>query len=147
MTIRQKFPPVLLLVLCSFLSGCSGPDNVARVSGTVTLDDKPLSGARVIFNPLTPGGQSAAITDENGKYTLQYTREQQGAEIGEHLVRITTGSRGDPDSDPPKPRTPERLPPRYHAKSELKATVKAGSNDIDFDLTSAGAEPGSDRAK
>lgn len=126
------------MAACTGLSGCFGPDNVARVSGTVTLDGQPLSGAHVIFNPVTPGGQSSAVTDQAGNYTLQYTRELQGAEIGDHLVRITTASRGDPDADPPQPRVPERLPPKYHSKSELKATVTSGSNDIDFALESAG---------
>jgi hypothetical protein len=30
----------------------------------------------------------------------------------------------------------ERLPQRYHAKSELSATVTPGSNEYDFPLTS-----------
>ena len=129
----------IAVVLGIVLTGCFGSDNVARVSGTVTLDEKPLGGARVVFNPTAPGGESSAITDESGNYELQYTRESQGAEIGEHLVRITTATRGDPDADPLQPRSPERLPKKYHAKSELTAKVEAGSNDIDFDLEAAGS--------
>jgi hypothetical protein len=118
------------------MAGCSGPDNVAEVSGTVTLDGQPLSGARVVFNPVAAGGESSAITDESGHYTLQYTREHRGAEIGEHVVRITTQSRGDPDADPPQPRVAEKLPAKYHSKTELKATVQKGKNKHDFALDS-----------
>lgn len=125
-----------ILIATCLLSGC-GPDNVAQVSGTVKMDGQPLSGAYIIFNPVAGGGQSGALSDESGTYTLQYTREHPGAEIGEHMVRITTGSKGNPDSDPPQPKVAEKLPAKYHSKSELKATVKGGSNDIDFDLESA----------
>ena len=116
------------------LVGCSGADNVARVTGQVTLDGEALSGARVLFIPLSSGGESSAMTDQDGNYTVQYTREVQGAEIGEHRVRITTASRGDPDSTPPEPKRAELLPPKYHSKSELTAKVVSGSNTINFDL-------------
>lgn len=147
LTVRKTLWRFAAIALCTALSGCFGSEKVARVSGTLTLDDKPLSGAYIIFNPVAPGGQSSAISDESGNYTLQYTRELKGAELGEHTVRITTGTRGDPDSDPPLPRSPERLPPKYHSKSELKATVSAGTNDIDFDLKSAGTASQAARVK
>ncbi len=129
---------IMLSLLCGLslggASGCFGPDNVASVSGTVKLNGQPLPSARVIFNPQVAGGESSAITDDAGKYVLQYTREVKGAEIGEHKVRITTASKGDPDANPPQPKRPELLPAKYHSKSELTATVQSGSNVIDFDL-------------
>ena len=127
---------VLCLLVSLATAGCGGPGNVAQVTGRVTLDDEPLEGAYVVFNPVVEGGQSSSLTDASGNYRLQYTREDYGAEIGEHRVRITTADGGNPDSDPPKPRVRERLPAKYHSNSELKATVEAGKNSIDFDLTS-----------
>ncbi len=121
-----------------FLAGCGGPDNVGRVSGKVTLNGQPLPGAVVRFEPVAGNAPSAGITNESGEYTLKYTREFAGAEIGKHTVRVSTFSGGDADADPPKPSSPEKLPAKYNAKSELTADVKSGSNTIDFPLEAAG---------
>ena len=71
-------------------------------------------------------------------YKLQYTREQHGAEIGEHNVMISTESSGDPDADPPAPASPETVPAKYNSATTLTATVESGSNTINFDLDSEG---------
>jgi hypothetical protein len=137
---RSSFLRVSGAILFTALTcaGCGGPDNVGRVSGKVTLDGQPLSGAIVQFEPLAGNSPSGAITDSSGQYSLRYTREVEGAEIGEHRVRITTFSAGDPDAEPPKPRVPEKLPARYNAKTELTAKVERGSNTHDFPLESKG---------
>ncbi len=128
----------LLVVLFSVL-GCSGESGPAlgKVSGVVTLDGSPLDQATLRFQP-PQGRSSIGVTDENGHYTLQYTPERNGAELGEHQVFITTlieqtGGEGD---IPLVPGRKEMLPGKYHAKSELTAKVNKGSNDINFDLTS-----------
>ncbi len=137
LSLRMIRNAAIAFLVAGCLVGCGGPENIAQVSGTVTLDGQPLRGAYVIFNPVEPGSQSSGLTDDSGHFTLQYTREIRGAEIGDHMVRITTASRGDPDADPPKPKVEEKLPAKYHSKSELSATVKQGSNDLSFPLVSA----------
>jgi hypothetical protein len=119
-------------------AGCGGPSNVGQVTGTVTLDGQPLESAFVEFEPLQGNSPSRGITDATGKYTLRYTREIEGAEIGEHRVRITTFSGGDPDAEPPKPTVREKLPAKYNAKTELTRKVESGMNTLDFPLESAG---------
>jgi hypothetical protein len=121
--------------MCLQLAGC-GPDNVGRVSGTVTLDGQPLEGAYVEFQPVAGNAPSGGITDALGQYTLRYTRDIEGAEIGEHKVRITTASGGDPDAEPPKPAVPEKVPPQYNKNTDLTAKVESGSNTLNFDLQS-----------
>ncbi|HVJ67412.1 MAG TPA: carboxypeptidase-like regulatory domain-containing protein [Caulifigura sp.] len=121
------------------LAGCSRPENIGLVSGLVTLDGSPLEGALVQFEPLAGNSPSGGITDASGKYSLTYNRETKGAEIGEHRVLITTHNGGDPDANPPVPKSPEKLPGKYNKKSELKAKVQAGNNTFDFPLESAGA--------
>jgi hypothetical protein len=118
--------------------GCGGPENVGRVSGTITLDGQPLPGAVVQFQPLEGNAPSGGITDSSGRYTLRYTREHEGAVIGEHEVRISTYAAGDSEADPPKPEVPEKLPAKYNTKTELKASVKSGRNTLDFALESGG---------
>ena len=88
-----------------FVLGCSGsllarwfiprlgrlnadlPDLVP-VSGTVTLDGKPVSGVTVTFIPTgaTGGGASYGATDASGKYELKSNDGRPGAVAGEFKV-------------------------------------------------------------
>lgn len=126
------------LVALLWLTGCGGPDNIGQVSGVVKLNGEPLSGARVEFTPKAGGRPSSGITDDSGTYRLSYTREVNGGEIGEHSVRITTFTSGDPDAEPPKAAVPEKVPAEYNASTKLEAKIEAGSNTVNFDLTASG---------
>jgi hypothetical protein len=128
-----------LLFFLASAAGCSGaPDNVATVTGKVTLDGQPLPGALVEFIPDGAGSTSMGKTDEQGNYTLKYTREHEGALIGKHRVRISTYVQGDATSDPPIEAVPEKVPAEYNLKTNLSATVEDGANTIDFPLESKG---------
>lgn len=133
---------VILALLIAAVAGCGGaPDDVARVSGTVTLGEGPLADAVVTFQP-QGGPPSRGITDANGKYTLRYTRALAGARIGQHVVSITTHRAANDDADPPRPAVPERVPWKFRGDdSELRASVAAGANTIDFRLESGPLEP------
>lgn len=120
----------LLLVLTA--AGCSGPSNMGTVKGTVTLDGRPLAHAVVFFQP-EQGRPSSAITDSSGSYYLMYTNKIEGALVGRHIVHIRT----EMDAMEDRPAVKEYLPDRYHENSELKAEVKSGANEIDFDLSSS----------
>lgn len=132
-----RMVPAPVTVLCLFavamilVSGGCGSDqpDLGRVRGVVTLDGEPLAGAQILFVPES-GRPSSAETGLDGSYRLRYTADAEGALIGPHTVQIRTAvdGRDDPAS--------ERLPDRYHSPSELAAEVKAGSNTIDFELTS-----------
>ena len=88
-----------------------------------------------MFQPDT-GRPSYGETDASGRYKLQYTVRVKGAEVGKHLVRIST-AREDYDEKTGKlTRVPERLPARYHAKSDLNRDVKEGYNELNFELVS-----------
>lgn len=52
--------------------GCSGGPRLVPVTGTVTLDDKPLAFKNVRFvpEPGTPGTGAGGNTDANGAYSL-----------------------------------------------------------------------------
>jgi hypothetical protein len=135
---------VLLLFAVVLVVGCSGrPRNFAtKVTGKVTLGGQPLAGALVTFTPVEGGSPSFGRTNENGEYNLVWSkvgrRTIEGAQIGEHVVTITTYQEGDPDADPPIPAVPEKVPLKYRQEGgQLKATVQKGVNTIDFAL-----EPG-----
>lgn len=111
-------------------SGCSSGD-IGTVTGTVTADGKPLPDAMVTFFPRPDGRASSGLTDDEGAYELIYTRDKKGAEIGEHMVQITTAVEGGDYGDTI---APETLPAKYNVASELKREVKPGRNVIDFEL-------------
>jgi hypothetical protein len=131
----------LVVGMAVLVAGCSGrPRNFAKkVTGRVTLGGQPLAGALVTFTPVEGGSPSYGRTDENGQYNLIWAkvrgRNIEGAQIGEHVVTITTYQEGDPDAEPPVPAVPEKVPLKYRQEGgQLKATVQKGVNTIDFDL-------------
>ncbi|MFN5757876.1 MAG: carboxypeptidase-like regulatory domain-containing protein [Planctomycetia bacterium] len=117
-------------LLLAALAGCS-PDNrppLGTVTGTVTLDGRPLAAAAVHFTPDGPGRTSLGSTDSAGGYRLRYLRDIEGANLGRHTVRIMTATEENGGR--------EILPPRYHAATVLEAVVQPGTNRIDFSLQS-----------
>lgn len=129
-----------VFLVTPLVAGCGGPDgpDLATVEGTVTLDGEPLPDASVTFTP-TEGSPSYGRTDEQGHFQLTYTRQRQGAELGEHVVEIRT-YRGGPEGDPN--RTPEKVPAQYNLNAtdnpDMKRTVEAGHNEFTFELSSEG---------
>ncbi|GAG11349.1 unnamed protein product [marine sediment metagenome] len=115
-------------------AGCGSADGLARVKGTVTLKGQPLEGAVVDFRPLAPGGSpSSGITDAEGRYLLMYNFSTAGAMQGEHVVSIRT-ARTIFDDQGIEHESEECVPANYNTHTQLKRTVEAGRNTIDFDL-------------
>lgn len=127
--LRVLLPIVLVIAL---LSGCGGGD-FGSVSGKVTLDGKPLKGAYVEFQPVHKGRPSSGVTDQNGHYELMYTADQEGAEIGEHTVRITLEKTGK-DKFGGEITLAQLVPAKYNVESILKRKVKAGDQEFNFPL-------------
>jgi hypothetical protein len=113
------------------LVGCGQEVDLVKAGGVVTLDGKPLPGARVLFRP-AQGRPSAGTTDAEGRYSLQYTAEKLGVLPGQHSVAITTAVESSEDARPVK----ETLPSRYNRQTTLTATVDAGHQTHDFSLQS-----------
>ncbi|WP_144972051.1 carboxypeptidase-like regulatory domain-containing protein [Bremerella volcania] len=116
------------------LVGCQGGNE--GVTGTVSLDGKPLPKAEVVFTPTEGGRPATATTDASGKYDLLYTINQKGAPAGEYVVRIRTATTttGEDGRDI---QSPELVPAKYNQQSELVVEVKEGAaNQFDFDLKS-----------
>ncbi|OAI53459.1 hypothetical protein AYO47_00850 [Planctomyces sp. SCGC AG-212-M04] len=88
----MSFRPYLI-ALCGFalLSGCSGEPAkppVYPVTGTVTMKDKPLGNARIVFVPMQGGAPASGITDKDGKYSLTTYTAGDGAQAGSYGVRV-----------------------------------------------------------
>lgn len=124
-----------------FAIGCGG--NIVPVSGRVTLDDKPLANATVIFQPLSdqanPGPGSKGKTDSEGKFSLTLTTgNTSGAVVGKHKVSITAYEGGERQSSGPDMKPAKSLvPAEYNSKSTLTFDVPpGGSPSANFDLKS-----------
>jgi hypothetical protein len=134
-------PSFLFVLLLPPLAGCgSDPYRVAPVSGTVTLNGKPLANTSVTFAPLAvagamePGPSSAGTTDADGRYTLTLIgKDGRGAVVGKHKVRISIREESDVSND--NPVKVQQLPMKYNAQTTLEFDVPAdGSDKADFDL-------------
>lgn len=124
----------LLILLTCLTTGCGGgasdTPELGEVSGTVTLDGNPLSGAEVTFEP-GAGAPSVGKTDDAGKYELIYNQDAHGAVPGSHTVRISKfGEPGSPND------TENQIPAQFNVNSKLTAVVKVGDNTVNFDLDS-----------
>jgi hypothetical protein len=78
-----------VVVLAGFV-GCAGQPMTYPVSGTVTQSNgKPLSGARVLFQPAGKAGHSAwGLVGENGAFRLRTYETNDGAAPGDYKVVI-----------------------------------------------------------
>jgi hypothetical protein len=107
------------------------------VAGKVTLDGKPLAGAKVTFEGEDKRA-AIGVTDSAGRYALMYDSLTPGATPGPKTVRITSadveveGGGAAEGAAVAK----ETVPARYNATSELKADVAAGKKTFDFELRS-----------
>jgi hypothetical protein len=148
--------PAIFAIL--LMAGCNqGHDNIAPVSGTVTLDGQPAPNVMVTFVPEGGGAASTGVTDASGNYTLTYI-DSKGALIGKHRVSVTSvASAGSASSAPTnvssddpnyanraqgdyaamsaQQSAKEVIPERYNTNSELVKEVTAGENVINLELT------------
>lgn len=131
---KNGFIQALSLMTVCLLAGCSGgaadAPELGQVSGTITMDGKPLTKASVSFEPQS-GAPSVGMTDETGHYELVYSKDHQGAVPGQHTVRISKfGEPGSPND------TEDQIPAKFNQNSKETAEVKMGDNEINFDLNS-----------
>lgn len=131
---------LLLVVVSLMVAGCDDGPGIASVEGTVTMDDKPLPNATVIFTPAAGGRPAAGRTDSEGKYKLNFSAGRKGAIPGINKVRLTTKADPYENEDGTKvPASPETVPMEYNQQSTLEFNVEDGKvNVADFQLKSGG---------
>jgi hypothetical protein len=141
LSFRLVFSTTCALMLL-FAGGCQQPlPEMGTVSGVVTLDGKPQPLVKVVFSPDPSAGPAAkssqGLTDGEGRYSLSYRsadgRSAVGAKIGKHLVSMKD-IRSIESRDNPVPYRFSLALTRA-SKSPLFADVKAGEQQIDFDIT------------
>lgn len=136
MLFAKRLALAIPVTFTALLMGCGGDMKVAPVSGIVTLDGKPLDRASVVFKPEAGGRPSFGVTDAEGRFSLAYSMNEDGAEVGPAIVTISTKLQAEGAAEN-APRATERVPARY-AKRPLKVTVEAKSNELELGLTTKG---------
>lgn len=131
------------LVAIAMVGGCNGQSSV--VTGTVTLDGKPIAGGPQMYGTVTfqsPDGSGApavGIIDDSGQYLLK-AGTQGHLPPGDYLVSIAV-------KKITLPTTPDSMPQALlvtHADyasasdSGLRASIRPGNNTLDFSLDSGG---------
>lgn len=141
-------------LLMASLGGCSGTDpdlpKLAKVSGKVTYNGKPVTKGSVIFTPVAgdKGDASGQVATgqigADGSYELTTFNTGDGAVIGQHTVTIEAPSEdinklNQPKEDGtiayilPKPAVPEKY--TKPSSSPLKQTVVEGANVFNLELS------------
>jgi len=128
-------PAVLLMV--GAVCGCGETYKTAPVSGTVTMNGKPVAGLMIQFEPEDGGTTkippSIGYTNAEGKYVLiRPGGGQPGAVVGRHTVRVMTGEGTDLTA----------VEGRKATNAVSQRDVAPGPNVIDVDLVSQGPSPG-----
>lgn len=133
-----------LIVLGMTLLGCGSKEvlpETAPVSGTVTLNGKPLKNGTVTFHPEEgKGNPGYGEIREDGTFDLTTYELRDGAVLGRHKVTIEVFEAA-PGGPPPLPGTESKIStvPRKYASPEtspLRFEVKQGENKAPFPLES-----------
>jgi hypothetical protein len=133
------------LVIAAAVGGCEPKVPRAEVSGTVTLDSKPLAGVTVVFFPQMKGIDPRLVgrgtTDSAGRYTLAGPDEEVGTVVGTNCVAVLPPKtpRSSRESATVSPGSGRQIPAKYCSPqlSPLVVTVQAGGpQTIDLALTS-----------
>ena len=128
----------LLALVAALAAGCRDGPSVGDVRGEVTLDGRPLDEGVVRFVPLDGKTPTASALIAEGKFSERVP-------VGSHRVEISAPRlpKGIASSRQMKRGTvdegaalEELIPQRYNARSELKADVTRGTNQVRFDLKS-----------
>ncbi|EAQ78865.1 hypothetical protein [Blastopirellula marina] len=125
------------LVVCFLVSlslGCSAEERTVdprhQVSGTVTLDGKPLAEGRIMFSSTEDAARGvppASVEIHDGQYSLMVT-------VGKKTVKVSHLVESGRDESTGEPMMKESIPAKFNKDSKLETTVTEGENTADFDL-------------
>jgi hypothetical protein len=147
LTPRRRFVTVAGFIFGIVSGGCGPRLPLHQVTGTVTLDGRPLGGVIVMFQP-EAGPGAMDMTDASGRYDLQTPGRGRGAAAGRHSIWIEVPAADGPEpigeSAVPLERKPiVELPARYlgPSTSGFHSTVSPTHNRVDLELVSNRISP------
>ena len=118
------------------LAGCSSEPPRGEVQGKVMFKGKPVKEGSVEFLNPTKGGAGETQIGAEGSFNIKG-----GLIVGDYVVIVTPAYHmvdTDPGKTPPSmmPKPAPDIPLKYRNQdtTPLKASVKAGKNEFNFDL-------------
>lgn len=121
------------LIVLPCIIGCDSVESVP-VAGVVTLNDKPLPDAVIMFAPVRGNGPGPFVgkTDSDGHFALG-TRDRPGAGAasGEYSVFIATVM-SDPNEDSQTSTRTEVVPSDYRNGSKKYSVPEGGTKTLKF---------------
>ena len=156
---RTILSTVCYLTSILFLIGCGGADMAGRpvrvpAGGVVMMNGQPVSGATVVFSPVSHQNGASAMTDQEGRFQLRTFDPDDGAVPGLYKVTIrkvemlpgtpvrsgeggSGGEGGEEEDEVPAPIEKFITPEKYSRASttDLEADVEeSGTNEFTFEL-------------
>jgi hypothetical protein len=124
---------ILGIFLC--LTGCGSGPAAGEVSGKVTFHGKAVAEGRVTFTNPQTGISDEALLDKDGTYVIKTALP-----LGEYKVTVSPlivrqqddGKGPVVGMEKPAPDIPQKY--RTIGSTTLKATVKEGKNELNFDM-------------
>lgn len=120
-----------------FAAGCHKGPATGTVRGKVTFKGQAVKEGRVTFLNDKEGGAAEALISNDGNYAVP-----SAVVVGDYVVEITPLVEikdTDPGKSPPAPveKPAPDIPKKYRMQgtTPLRASVKGGSNEINFDMT------------
>jgi len=142
---RTNLRAVALLYLLGLgTTGCDDSPATGTVSGTITVDGAvPADGASINFMPIDGKGVTSGATLDKGKYSVKVPvgnmkveiRAPKPAKGGKVAAKAEPGPGGDGPGGGGW--IEESLPPEYHEKSTLTYDVKSGSQEKNWECSTA----------
>ncbi len=138
--ILQQCLILVALIVC--LSGCNNTSDLGQITGTVTMNEKPITGGTILFEDRKRGISVRANLDKDGQYHLR-THDSDGLPPGAYQIAISSTRIGSGESpfvggkeERAAPAPFSDIPPKYQkvATSGLVAEIEKGENVKDFAL-------------
>jgi hypothetical protein len=118
---------MVIAAVSALLTGCGEPSTY-EITGTVTLDGKPLNGGRIVLVASDGQSTTAAGDVEGGSFRIRCSPGPKDVKIEKTLIL-------NPESD--MPYLGQGIPSRYNTQTTLKIDVMPnGPMHFDFPLTS-----------
>lgn len=124
---------LVLSLCCVYLSGCGPDSNLAKITGSITVDGSAPKEGSISFIPLDGKSPTTGAVIQEGKYDSDVPIGESKVEIRIPKVVGKQKLYDTPDS-PEQEIMEEVLPAKYNEQSELRVTAERGDNQQNFEL-------------